>query len=132
MKSHNQVILIIFIITVFYLIRHTKNIEQFKERKRHRKRRSKEDYKNGNKKKKDKEDYQSLGITDTIDNILNIGSNKTVEEQDKYIFRQNMNKRRIKRRKLLKGKTSKNITDSIEKFNALKEGFYDIINYGIM
>lgn len=137
MKGNNQVILIIFIIMVLFLIKQN-NIEPFKGKRRRRRRRSRENYKNdeknnekNNKKdKQTKEDFGNTAITNTLGSILNL--TRTPEQIEKAKFREEMLKRREKRTKLIREKTSKNVADSVEKFNALKEGFFDIMKFGTM
>ena len=126
----NQVILLIFMLIVFHLTSNTHTLESFnnRRRKRRRHRRRKND------KEEVKEDYGNIGITDTIKNIISQSQNKKYKNtgEDKKKILSNINKRHLETSKLIREKTSKNASDAIEKFDALKNGMYDILNYGLM
>lgn len=129
----NQVILLIFILVVFYLTSNVHTFESFSNRKRRRrKRRNRRNKRNND--EEVKEDYVNVGITDTIKNIIKGTQSQKYEtsSEDKKKMISDMNKRHLKTSKLIREKTSKNVTDSLEKFNALKNGMYDILNFGLM
>lgn len=113
-----QVIFLIFILILFYIIRNNNNaIESFRNRRRKRN--------NKNNTQNNKEDFSNMSIATLFKTVT--GSS---EKRQKFI--NEVNERERNRHELIMNKPSKNTKDSMKKFNALKDGFYDIINLNMV
>lgn len=109
-----QVILLIFILITFYIIRNNKYfIESFKSRRRKQK------------KNKVKEDFNNM-------NISNLFKVLTSDNEKRKKFIEEVNERERERHDMIMNEPSKNTKDSMKKFYALRDGFYDIIKLNMV
>jgi len=137
--TNNQIVFLIFIVTVFFMISHQFIKEPFtsKHKKTNGNKNKKEKIKktkikkttkkNKQKQKKNKkEDFINTGIS----NLFNGFMQKSKEKKHREATINKINKREKERHNMINNQPSKNTTDSMHKFGALKQGLYDIIEMG--
>lgn len=129
--NNNQVILVIFMVIMFLCL-NKKFMEPFanKNRKRKDKKSKRKNLKNKKNKKgkSKKEDFINIGITNLFKGFMS--HNEEDKKKDKKVTK--INKREHERHDMINNKPSKNTTDSMHKFSALKQGLYDIVDMGNM
>jgi hypothetical protein len=128
--NNNQAILVVFMVIVF-LVLNRQFMEPFANKNRKRKDNSSKRKNKKYKKKKqrsNKENFINMGITNLFKGFMS--QNNEDNKKDNKVNK--INKREKERHDMINNKPSKNTTDSMYKFSALKQGLYDIIEMGNM
>lgn len=112
-----QVILFIFILVVYHFVSNN-TIESFRSKRQNK---NKNDKKNN---KNNKEDFGNMSIPNLFKTL-----SSSDEKRRKFI--EDIDDRERKRHELIVNKPSKNTKDSMKKFYALRDGFYDIMKLNL-